>query len=197
MVTNIPSPLRGEGVLQEYFEYYMARITAKPPPAPGLVAGIVSFMSRFMQANQQARSAKNADKAAEAGINEAHQGDREKNHEVIGIQKVVLVRKMTELTSLLERRDEVLKKLEEAHIQLAQTTLKTVAEWIEKKDQGRKTSTNFLHKVTQKRTAMRKSVDAAKAKGGDADVEIGIPDDDGEQEEKRMNELAQALHPYL
>ncbi|KAG9033951.1 hypothetical protein FRB95_014030 [Tulasnella sp. JGI-2019a] len=190
MVTNIPVPLRDEKILKEYFEFYLARVTDKPIPAPGPVEGIVSFVSRFYQA-QSTR-----DKRIVAGINEIETGaqEKEKNHEIVGIEKVVVVRKMAELTSLMARREEVMRKLEEAHIQLAQAALKTVAEWIEKKEKGGKAPARYLHKVARKEAAVRLTLQSEKENVHD--IEIPTPPSDA-AEEARMNELAQALGPYI
>lgn len=197
MVTNIPAALRDEKILKEYFEFYLARVKASPPPAPGLVEGVVSFVSRFWQA----RSSR--EKGAEAGINEADEsGHKDQDHAIVGIEKVVIVRKMHHLTSLLERREEVLRKLEEAHIHLAQAALKATAEWLEAKERGGKDERTFLEKISRKKAAVRITLQAEKEKTAHdvTDIEMARSHSSqagDEHDEERMNELAQALRPYL
>ncbi|KAG8860888.1 hypothetical protein FRB96_003623 [Tulasnella sp. 330] len=192
MVTNIPVPLRDEKILKEYFEFYLARVTEKAIPAPGPVEGIVSFVSRFYQA-QSRRDRGIRDGLAEA---DATPEKKEKNHEIVNIEKVVVVRKMAELTSLLERREEVMQKLEEAHIQLAQAALKTVAEWIQKREQGGKAPVRYLHKVARKEAAVRLTLQSEKENV--RDIEIGRAGHGTDSEEEaRMNALTTALQPYI
>jgi hypothetical protein len=133
MVTNVPLGLRSERELHDYFDYYLARPVAIPalglPPsvAPGLLNKIATYLwnrarrttDRFGRGSREGRRSKDVEATApshkESEIYEHPQIDR-----------VVVVRKMTELASLLHRREDVLVKLETAHIQLARRALDAV-----------------------------------------------------------------------
>ncbi|KAG8907708.1 hypothetical protein FRB99_002504 [Tulasnella sp. 403] len=210
MVTNVPAPLRDEKLLKEYFDFYLARVKDEPPPAPGLVAGLVSFWSRFAQAraakelemDRKDNADEEGDHASVVHVEMDHSTG--KNSDVIAIEKVVLVRKMTELASLMERRDEVMLKLEEAHIRLARKTLTAVKRWIEERQKGAKSSASFLKRMSKKEALHHAALtQLAKTKGATAecaahnvDLEQGASPEDVDEEEM-MNTLTQALRPYL
>ncbi len=228
MVTNVPTSLRDEKLLQEYFEYYLARVKASPPRTPGLISGVVSFVYRFAQA----RAVKEVEFDTKALDEEAVTDQRLSNRfsafvhvaqekkptipkersspqldEPVVIDKVVIVRKMTELASLLSRREAAMRGLEEAHVQLAQTTLTEVARWIKERRKGSKTTNKFLKRMSQKEAAARKASERCKET-----MASPAPDDDDtledsgmarakpathEENEKMMDELAEVLRPYL
>lgn len=222
MVTNIPSPLRDEKLLKEYFEFYLALVRGEPPAAPGLIAGVVSFFHRFAQARaarEVERDIREIDTEANDGgsrLQNAVGSESEKNESVPVIQKVVVVRKMTELASLLERREEVLKKLEEAHITLARKTLEGVQKWLVKKQEGGKSTATYLKRMSKKEKAARRaSVKCKERNSGDENTTSPEPDsaaqpDDNdttdatheqepteEEDEEALNYLAEVLKPYL
>ncbi|KAG8953010.1 hypothetical protein FRC03_011953 [Tulasnella sp. 419] len=205
MVSNIPPQLRDEKTLKEYFEFYMSRPLHEPPPAPGLVSGIVSFISRFTQA----RGIKKA--AAEESVpptpirtNRSSLADDEtlgSKHTPPKIEKVLVVRKMTELASLLDRREEVLRKLEEAHIKLANKALGAAKEWFERK-RNNKSPCGMLDRVASRRSLVRKSMSHPQVQEKE-EMEMGVDLERGgnraemEQEEAMMEVMANALEPFL
>ncbi|KAG8980348.1 hypothetical protein FRC05_005979 [Tulasnella sp. 425] len=228
MVTNIPAPLRDEKLLKEYFDFYLALVRAEPPAAPGLIAGVVSFFSRFAQA----RAAREVEKDileidteandAASRLRNIVASESEKGESIPVIEKVVVVRKMTELASLLERREEILKKLEESHITLAQKTLEGVQKWTVKKAQGGKSTATYLKRMSKKEKAARRaSVKCKERTSGDENTITPAPDAANEpndndtaegaetaetaeaeepteeDDEEALNYLAEVLKPYL
>jgi hypothetical protein len=137
MVTNVPLGLRSERELRAYFEYYLARPVDVPalglPPsvAPGLLNKLVAFVynrarrsrnrlsPRLLQTSKSSQLDKEVEQAGAPR-------EEEPLHEHPQIDRVVIVRKMSELATLLHRREEVLVKLEAAHIQLARRALAAV-----------------------------------------------------------------------
>ena len=145
MVSNVPHGLRNEKDLKEYFEYYMSRKLDKPSMGitsstqPGFLNKSFAFL--FNRAKKIPRHIplplfSPADKS-EASPN----GEQEASDTVAsqtagglpGIERVVITRKLTELASLLQRREEILCLLETAHIQLANKALTRVKHAMEKK----------------------------------------------------------------
>lgn len=137
MISNLPVELRTEAMLKEYFEYYMSRPVALPSMGitsstqPGSVNKITAFI--FNRAKHiskqipiQAIGLGSQGEAEELPDN-APAGD------IPVIERVVIARKMTELASLLERREDILCALEEAHIKLAKKTLVAVSREVEKR----------------------------------------------------------------
>ncbi|KAH7103405.1 hypothetical protein BKA62DRAFT_696841 [Auriculariales sp. MPI-PUGE-AT-0066] len=112
LVSNIPRELRTEKQLREYFEYYLSR-----PHEP---SGNASSVSRFVIYIGQLISwgFRKLFRKAE------HEEQRAIDPPVI--EKVVVMRKMDDLASLLERREDVLRKLEASHINLAKRILNGV-----------------------------------------------------------------------
>lgn len=131
MVTNIPPLLRSEKDLKEYFEYYLTKEIAKPTigitstTRPGFFNKSVSFLlNRARGFSTHARP-----KAMEEGVDvQAAQVESELHVEAPVVERVVIVRKMNNLASLLERREEVQRLLETAHIRLARRVLGAVVE---------------------------------------------------------------------
>ncbi|KZT41882.1 DUF221-domain-containing protein [Sistotremastrum suecicum HHB10207 ss-3] len=111
MITNLPPGLRDETELRKYFEHYMS-VALPDPVGHGVLPDILTFALNLVRR-----------KGLEAGNREA---DEEQVRNLPQIERVYIVRKMTELQSLLHRREEVLKKLELAHISLAKETLVAV-----------------------------------------------------------------------
>ncbi|KAG6337317.1 hypothetical protein ID866_1779 [Astraeus odoratus] len=136
MVSNVPVELRSNQAMKEYFEYYMSRpidmlsmgITSSTHP--GLVDKFVAFGF-----NRVKRIPQHIPLPQSIGITRGRteQAQRAQAGDIPVIERVVIARKMTELASLLERREEVLSALEEAHVKLAKKTLEAVAREIERR----------------------------------------------------------------
>jgi hypothetical protein len=95
-------------------QYYMSKRLHISPLAPVIAPspGILSFA-----VNRLWRWGKSA--AASSTPSCEDQPTTADEKPIIEIEKVVLVRKTTELASLLERREEVLRRLEHAHIKVS------------------------------------------------------------------------------
>lgn len=142
MVTNIPVQLRSEKELMEYFEYYLSRSLDKPSvglPAskqPGLLNKLLAFV--FNRAKRIPHSIGTPRRAADAN-QEGTDGaplrhiPSPKPENIPVIDRVVIARRMTELASLLERREEILCHLETAHIGLAKKALLAVYSEVERR----------------------------------------------------------------
>ncbi|KAI0346019.1 DUF221-domain-containing protein [Trametopsis cervina] len=194
MVTNIPPGLRSENELKEYFEYYLSRPIAKPTIAvtssaqPGLVDRILAFMY-----NKGTRMAARASRARTKTVpeNSPEPASKPDAAEVPSIERVVLVRKMSDLASLLDRREEILRLLETAHIKLARNALAAVKEMMEPYSK-----TTMLKTAASRMSfgfAFRGSVSAA------SDVERGVTNEsDAEDEgEDRTALLVRTLAPFV
>ncbi|GJJ10885.1 hypothetical protein Clacol_005113 [Clathrus columnatus] len=130
MVTNIPVPLRSEKDLKEYFEYYMSRPLAEPPIAFGFFTRLATLLyHRIISSSTVKRFKAIPDDAMN------HHYREDQNGSVPTIEQVVIARKTTELASLLERHDTVLKDLEYAHICLAKNVLQAIRDYHEAPDQ--------------------------------------------------------------
>lgn len=131
MVSNVPGSLRSEKELEEYFQYYLSRPLDKPTiyvtsasiPGPvnkaaaWLVNGAKHLKSRFKQV---------PDASLLLEQKQLHEDGKVNSEMIPKISRVVVVRKMTELASLLSRREVVLRNLETAHIKLARRVLEAV-----------------------------------------------------------------------
>ncbi|KIJ55842.1 hypothetical protein M422DRAFT_200178 [Sphaerobolus stellatus SS14] len=124
MVTNVPVNLRTETALKEYFEYYMSRPLGPPPIAPGFIPKLIAFL--FNRASHSS-AVKRFKSAADTEATEHLAGDQNKDVPAI-VERVIIARKMTELASLLDRRVDIQKKLEYAHVKLARKALGVVEE---------------------------------------------------------------------
>ncbi|KAF7798415.1 hypothetical protein EIP86_009636 [Pleurotus ostreatoroseus] len=198
MVTDIPPSLRAEKELREYFEYYLSRPIAKPTVGvtssaqPGFVDRMLAFV--FNRAMRLAsRMHKSSSMGDIAGDDVPTSPDLKQDADHPLIQKVVIVRKMTELVSLLERREEVLTYLEAAHIKLARNALQAVASHL-----NSKSKTGILGEVTG-----NLSMKFAQRLRTSSDLERGAATtDEGTAEgsvngEDRMTMIARSLMPFL
>ena len=191
MVTNIPPGLRSEGELKEYFEYYLSRPIAKPTfgvtsaSAPGLFDRILAFVY-----NRGAALASRTYRTRIKPVEEPSQGQQEAP-ETPQIERVVIVRKMTDLASLLERREEVLRLLETAHIKLARNALDAVKD----------ATTPHRKRTMLKTAAARLSCGMAfhNALSPALDVEHGVADGSNANDsgEARMDLLIRTLSPFI
>ena len=196
MVSNIPSGLRSEKELKEYFEYYLSRPIAKPSVGiptvtqPGVLNTTFAFLfNRAKRVPRRWSRGKTSVEPATALVSDggAPVEDPKVNPDNMPvINKVVLVRKMSDIASLLERREEVLHNLESAHIRLAQKTLTSV-----RAAMAAKADTGLVHSVA-------KRLSLAQPKPASTDVEQGNQSDDGSGEgEDRMQLLVRTLGPYV
>nr|XP_018267046.1 uncharacterized protein I303_01029 [Kwoniella dejecticola CBS 10117]OBR89204.1 hypothetical protein I303_01029 [Kwoniella dejecticola CBS 10117] len=148
MVTNIPPDMRDEHILRDYFDYYLQRHhSRKRSPA-------------------QTRPQINKPRLSLNGLEmQRHEWTNEESE----IDEVILVRKLNTIASLRERRQDVLRKLEIAHVNLAKRVLAAAAR--HKKSMVGSVAT------------MEKS--------------IGAPLQPGASKTERLGRLVQALDPFL
>ncbi|KAI6114009.1 hypothetical protein F5141DRAFT_1195070 [Pisolithus sp. B1] len=141
MVSNLPVELRSEQNLKEYFEYYMSRPIDLPSVGitssaqPGFVDKVLAFSfhrARRIPKRIQLPQVGPGSREPRQGSDEA-QGDTGSARNIPIIERVVVARKMTELASLLERREGILCALEEAHVKLARRALATVFREVERR----------------------------------------------------------------
>ncbi|THV00838.1 DUF221-domain-containing protein [Dendrothele bispora CBS 962.96] len=188
MVSNIPPQLRSEKELQEYFEYYMSRKLEKPAlgvnstTQPGFINKSFAFLfnhAKRLPVHLTAVNTEHKDSNPSANLTAPNPDDKPV------IERVVIARKMTELASLLERREEILRQLETAHIKLAKKTLSAVKEAMERKDAQKPVSRrNSRAGLIYKQRKM-------------PDVEAGESHDENMTEEERMEQLIKVLGPFV
>jgi hypothetical protein len=196
MVTNIPSGLRSEKELKEYFEYYMSRPVPKPSMGmsssaqPGFVDRSAAFVFN-KGVRLVARLLEFRTRSGAADHKEAPDNVKQASHDVPVIDRVVIVRKMSELASLLERREEVLRSLETAHIKLARNALEAVDAVVNEKS----STTTVIRSVASRlsfglvsRGTPSNSLDVERAAGSNEGTTDG---------EDRMHLLVRVLSPYL
>ena len=191
MVENIPPLLRSEKELKEYFEYYMSRRVDKP--GVGLTSGVQpGFFNKsllFLFNRIKRIPAASQDVVAE----DSKENTEATNSDVPGIDRVVIARKMTELASLLARREDILQRLETAHIRLSKKTLLAVKLAMDKGKQA-------TARPSQERSASQYSMQHIGPMGTmqAADVEQGQVNQEGSvEDEKRMDLLIRTLSPYV
>ena len=199
MISNIPTSLRSEKALQEYFEYYMSRKVEKPSMGltsstpPGFLNKSFAFIfnrAKRLPAHLPANpliSRQERDGDSEDGketMNRRKSGFR-KSLVVPKIERVIVARKTTELASLLERREEVLTQLETAHIKLANKALLAVKVAIERKEANKPIS-----------HAASKSLKIARKRRSFA-VDVELADTQELDEEARIELLIDALRPFV
>ncbi|TFK40830.1 hypothetical protein BDQ12DRAFT_721445 [Crucibulum laeve] len=193
MVSNVPHSLRNEKDLKEYFEYYLSRKVDKPSMGltsstqPGFLNKTFAFV--FNRAKRlpghlpplNPLLSRDSDRGGSQDSKE-NSNKSKKNLDVPVIERVVVARKMTELASLLERREDILRSLETAHIKLANKTLLAVKTAMDRKD----ASKPIVHSASKAAELMQKR------RSKQADPEMGMID-----EEVRMNQLIEVLGPYV
>lgn len=135
------------------------------------------------------------------------------------IERVIICRKMTELTSRLERREQYLRKLEAAHCKLANKALEDVRDWIESGGKLKRSSKRLSRASTRSNSKDDKGKLPASPKaedlerGPDSPVQEVVeeakeaPEQDGdsssdeefdeEKEQARMELLARELGPFV
>ena len=192
MVSNVLPQLRDEKALKEYFEFYMSRKLEKPAlgvnstTQPGFINKSLSFLfnraKRVSTHFPSTSSPKNEDDVEPRVSNE-----NDSNNLLPRIERVTLVRKMTELASLLERREDILRLLETAHINLARKALAAVTAAMEMQ------AANKPMAISRSNT---RAAIIAKQRNKQAEVEP-VNQDDCASEEERMKELIRVLRPYV
>ena len=201
MISNIPTSLRSEKALQEYFEHYMSRKVEKP--SVGLTSSTPpSFLNKsfafifnrakrlpaHLPANplipkQQERDDDSEDGKGGKGIR--RKSGFRKSLVVPKIERIVVARKMTELASLLQRREEILVQLETAHIKLANKALLAVKAAIERKEANKP----IAHRASKALEIARKRRSLA------ADPELA--DTQELDEQAQMDLLIDVLRPFV
>ncbi|GBE85039.1 DUF221-domain-containing protein [Sparassis crispa] len=198
MVTNIPPLLRSEKDLKEYFEYYMSRPVARhaieltTTTQPGFIIKSLAFLfnqSRLIPfyLREKHVTSGNRDLTTSEGV---FQSSQPKSQDVPTIDRVVVVRRMTEVASLLERREEVLRLLETAHIKLATKALFAVKEAMYRFS---KPHTGPLHAAIAK-LPLRNSTPKPTTAALKAESTAGI---DGAEGEDRMELLIHTLGRHV
>lgn len=206
MVSNVPHSLRNEKDLQEYFEYYMSRKLEKPSLAitgtqttqPGFLNKSFAFLfnrAKHLPAHLPIKPlASSKDEGSEDGHSKESKRKSNTKKKVLDtplIERVVIARKMTELASLLERREEILVLLETAHIKLANKALLAVKAAMERQDANKP-----IGQVASKSAEVAKQRRSLKA--SNVDPERGEPQEEGSlDEEERMEQLIQVLGPFV
>ncbi|PBK74975.1 hypothetical protein ARMSODRAFT_500296 [Armillaria solidipes] len=184
MVSNVPPQLRDEKELKEYFEYYMSRKLERP--ALGLTSTTQPgfFNKSFAFLFNHAKRLPVIPHESKDGKDHPSAPDPES---VPVIDRVVVARKMTELASLLERREDILRLLETAHIKLARTALEAVKKAMHQKEANKP----FSRSNSRAKLVARQRKSIADVEQGDAELEGTL------SEEERMEQLIKVLGPFV
>lgn len=194
MVSNVPSSLRDEKQLKEYFEYYMTRKVEKPSMGltsstqPGFLNKSFAFIfnrAKRLPSHINPLLPKDKSRSTE-GSSRALSTDSKGEPTKPLIERVTIARKMTELASLMERREEILRLLETAHIKLATKVLTAVKVAAER----RAAKKGLVHSSSKAVGVARrhKSTPAGLENGG---AEESL------DEEVRMEQLIRVLGPFV
>jgi hypothetical protein len=190
MVSNVPHTLRNEKDLKEYFEYYMSRKVEKPSMGltssiqPGFFNKSVAFL--FNRAKRLPAPRLPGQGGNKAQSMEGHDDTKEDTSKPI-IERVVIARKMTELASLMERREDNIRHLEMAHIKLANKTLFAVKGAMERQS----TKKPLAHSASKAMEIARRRRSVAVQ-----DLENGAQEEVLD-EEARMEQLIKVLGPFV
>jgi len=191
MVSNLPRTLRSENDLKEYFEHYMARKVEKRSVGltlstqPGFFNKSLAFLlnrAKCLPARFHPNSCGNKHKP----IGNV-QDNVVKEPSKLVIERVVIARKMIELASDLERREEILRNLETAHIKLATKTLTAVKAAMDRQH-AKKTLTYSTSKTMKSARNDWRSFSI--------DVESGVQEEVLD-EDARMERLIKVLGPFV
>jgi hypothetical protein len=136
MVTNTPLHLRSEKDLAEYFEHYLSRPGVIPAVALSLRPGFINKLvvvvyNRCKRVLEHIQEIFHIGLRSEDGITGVLEPDTNK---VPLISRVVVGRKLTTLSTSLERREYFLQGLEAAHIKLARNVLNAVKQELDKRE---------------------------------------------------------------
>lgn len=200
MVTNVPPQLRSEKALAEYFSYWLSRNVEKPAigltsaTQPGFINKFAAFVFiRAKRGTSRVRtmifSYEDAQPPERAGedastVEEAEGEAKRAKNEAPAIDRVVIGRKMTELASLLVRREEVLKRLEVAHIKLARKTLVAVKDAMDARERD----------ATARRPESRRASSQINLSQLAGPVPV---EDEPTDSEERMDLLIRTLGPHV
>ena len=196
MVANIPGYLRDEQQLKEYFEYYLARKIAKPTigintsTQPGFINRYLSYFWNRLKRTPPNGCA-NPDLMANLSEDGHTAESSEENKRTAIVERVTVVRRMSQLATLLERREEVLRVLETAHIRLACKVLTAVAACMKDRPGAVLTKSQRIHRNTS-----APLLGAVKFWKNEVDVEndAGRGDQEGEN---RMDLLIRTIGPFV
>jgi hypothetical protein len=199
MISNIPTSLRSEKALQEYFEHYMSRKVEKPSMGltsstpPGFLNKSFSFifnrakrLPAHLPANPLTPKQDGDSEDGKGGKGIRRKSGFRKTLVVPKIERVVVARKMTELASLLQRREEILVQLETAHIKLANKALLAVKAAIERKEANKP----IAHPAS-------KSLEIARKRRSFAVVDPELADTQELDEQAQMDLLIDVLRPFV
>ncbi|KXN88289.1 hypothetical protein AN958_07748 [Leucoagaricus sp. SymC.cos] len=193
MVSNVPHGLRNEKDLKEYFEYYMSRKVEKPSMGltssiqPGFFNKSLAFLfNRARRLPTRVNPLLPGHNGNRAQPIESAQDEGEADASKPIIERVVIVRKMTELSSLMERREDILRLLETAHIKLANKTLLAVKAAMERQTAKKP----LAHSASKAMEIARKRRSVA------VDIENGVAEEILD-EEARMEQLIKVLGPFI
>lgn len=199
MITNLPAQLRSERELKEYFQYYLSRpvevpsvgmpLTTQPPGLANKLLAFVLNRARRARRHIHLPAALQPRRAADDGIEK----DKARASTGVGegpaIDRVIVARKMSELASLLQRREDVLVRLETAHIKLARKALDAVREAMH--DRARARAAESERRSSQIFLTRLRRRERNGSTGGAAS-------EDGEHEgEDRMDLLIRTLGPFV
>ncbi|KAG6840979.1 hypothetical protein C0991_002869 [Blastosporella zonata] len=195
MVSNVPASLRNEKDLKEYFEFYMSRKLHKPSMGitstvqPGFLNKSFAFL--FNRAKRIPARLPLFSQGGEADTLKANQhsdsttsrGAAQSANNAPLIERVIIARKMTSIASLLERRENILRLLETAHIKLANKALAAVKEATEMRRANLPISSgqNRAAEIAKRRRSMDPE------HGTHAEVD----------EDARMDQLIEVLGPFV
>lgn len=196
VVANIPGHMRDEQQLKEYFEYYLARKIAKPTMGittstqPGFINRYLSyFWNRLKKAPPSGGA--HADLMANSSEDGHTAESSGENNRTAIVERVTVVRRMSQLATLLERREEVLRVLETAHIRLACKVITAVAACMKDRPGAVLTKGRHVHRHTSVPL-----LGTIKFWKNEVDVENDA--ERGEQEgENRMDLLIRTIGPFV
>ncbi|KAI0052720.1 hypothetical protein FA95DRAFT_1258418 [Auriscalpium vulgare] len=140
MVTNLPLTLRSEKELAEYFQYYLSRPIEKPAVAitssvqPGFVNKSAGFLFNRAKHIPEHLPHLHRPGAESSDLAPSAVSAQPEPQDVPVISRVVIARKLTELAARLEKREEILRRLETAHIGLARRVLLAVKRALDERE---------------------------------------------------------------
>lgn len=197
MVTNLPSRLRDEKELKEYFEYYLSRPLEKPSigltssAQPGMINKLVAFVVN--RARRHGFFSRTIDEESKAMVEQNPRDDAGPS-----VERVTVARKMTELASLLDRREEMLKRLETAHIRLASKALEAVRDAMDFREHGpsrKERAKNRMYRMSGLQS--RQSRRSEGKSSGETDLEAASTAVEEDIGEDRTELLTRTLRPFV
>ena len=198
MVANIPSYMRDEQQLKEYFQYYLARKIAKPTigintsTQPGFFN---RWLTYFWNRLRRVPPGQSVHPDLMAGSSEdGHSAESSgENRRTGAVERVTIVRRTSQLATLLERREEVLRILETAHIRLACKVITAAAKSM--KDRPETILTKAQRVSYHNATPLLGNVKFWRNEKKRGDVENGAGRE--EQAENRTDLLIRTVGPFV